>query len=45
MNEQAKELYTALADLGLPVQEVDDTRHYWFIRTQKTNAPISLSIR
>lgn len=34
MNEQAKELYAALADLGLPVQEVDDTRHYWFIRTQ-----------
>lgn len=34
MNEQAKELYAALAELGLPVQEVDDTRHYWFIRTQ-----------
>lgn len=34
MNEQTKELYATLADLGLPVQEVDDTRHYWFIRTQ-----------
>lgn len=34
MNEQTKELYDTLADLGLPVQEVDDTRHYWFIRTQ-----------
>ena len=34
MNYQAKELYDILSDLGLPVQEVKDTRHYWFIRTQ-----------
>ena len=34
MDYQAKELYDILSDLGLPVQEVKDTRHYWFIRTQ-----------
>lgn len=26
MNDQAKELYDILSDLGLPVQEVKDTR-------------------
>lgn len=28
------ELYTLLEDMGLPVKDVQENRHYWFVRTQ-----------